>query len=189
MKTSRTLPAEARNRRSRSRTVSGGTPVAAAIDRNPCPRAARTSMSPITPAPSHRRDSILGSGRLGEGRQVAVLGLDHRDRARAGVGLAEPPGRDDGDDLGLAELLAGLTERVRVHRAADRRHDAAQGRADDRAPDAEEGRDSGSRHGREGTAGHLCSTDVRSLAGRWSWGAHCLFIVPDRWDVPQTRSG
>ena len=32
-------------------------PVAAAIDRNPCPRAARASMSPITAVPSHRRDS------------------------------------------------------------------------------------------------------------------------------------
>ena len=51
------LPAEDRNRRSRPRTVSSGTPDAAAIDRNPCPRAARASMSPITAVPSHRRAS------------------------------------------------------------------------------------------------------------------------------------
>ena len=57
VKPSRTLPAEDRNRRSRPRTVSSGTPDAAAIDRNPCPRAARASMSPITAVPSHRRDS------------------------------------------------------------------------------------------------------------------------------------
>ena len=57
VKNSRTRPAEERNRRSRSRTVSCGTPLAAAIDRNPSPRAARASMSPITPVPSHRRDS------------------------------------------------------------------------------------------------------------------------------------
>ena len=57
VKPSRTLPAEDRNRRSRPRTVSSGTPDAAAIDRNPCPRAARASISPITAVPSHRRDS------------------------------------------------------------------------------------------------------------------------------------
>ena len=57
VKRSRTLPAEDRNRRSRSRTVSSGTPDAAAIDRNPWPRAARASISPITAVPSHRRDS------------------------------------------------------------------------------------------------------------------------------------
>ena len=34
-----------------------GTPDAAAIDRNPAPRAARASISPITAVPSHRRDS------------------------------------------------------------------------------------------------------------------------------------
>ena len=54
---SRTPAADARNRRSRSRTVSGGTPLAAAIDRNPWPRAARASISPITAVPSHRRAS------------------------------------------------------------------------------------------------------------------------------------
>jgi hypothetical protein len=37
--------------------VSSGTPDAAAIDRNPCPRAARASMPPITEVPSHRRAS------------------------------------------------------------------------------------------------------------------------------------
>ncbi len=57
MKNSRTRPADPRNRRSRSRTVSAGTPDAAAIERNPCPRAARASISPITETPSHRRDS------------------------------------------------------------------------------------------------------------------------------------
>jgi len=57
VKNSRTLPADARNRRSRPRTVSCGTPLAAAIDRDPCPRAARASMSPITAVPSHRRAS------------------------------------------------------------------------------------------------------------------------------------
>ena len=57
VKNPRTRPAEERNRRSLSRTVSRGTPLAAAIDRNPCPRAARASMSPITAVPSHRRAS------------------------------------------------------------------------------------------------------------------------------------
>jgi len=38
VKNPRTRPAEERNRRSLSRTVSCGTPLAAAIDRNPCPR-------------------------------------------------------------------------------------------------------------------------------------------------------
>jgi hypothetical protein len=57
VKNSRTRPAEDRNRRSLSRTVSSGTPDAAAIDRNPCPRAARASISPITPVLSHRRAS------------------------------------------------------------------------------------------------------------------------------------
>ena len=57
VKNSRTRPATERNRRSRSRTVSAGTPHAAAIDRKPSPRAARASMSPITGAPSQRRDS------------------------------------------------------------------------------------------------------------------------------------
>jgi hypothetical protein len=57
VKNSRTRPAEDRNRRSRSRTVSCGTPDAAAIDRDPWPRAARASMSPITAVPSHRRAS------------------------------------------------------------------------------------------------------------------------------------
>jgi hypothetical protein len=57
VKYSRTRPADPRNRRSRSRTVSAGTPDAAAIDRNPCPRAARASMSPTTAVASHRRDS------------------------------------------------------------------------------------------------------------------------------------
>ena len=57
VKYSRTRPAEARNRRSRSRTVLAGTPDATAIDRNPCPRAARASMSPTTKAESHRRAS------------------------------------------------------------------------------------------------------------------------------------
>ena len=37
--------------------MSCGTPLAAAIDRNPWPRAARASMSPITAVPSHRRAS------------------------------------------------------------------------------------------------------------------------------------
>jgi hypothetical protein len=37
--------------------VSSGTPDAAAIDRNPAPRAARASISPITAVQSHRRDS------------------------------------------------------------------------------------------------------------------------------------
>ena len=58
VKNPRTRPAEERNRRSLSRTVSCGTPLAAAIDRNPWPRAARASMSPITAVPSHRRASI-----------------------------------------------------------------------------------------------------------------------------------
>src|SRR6266571_4749247 len=40
-----------------SGTGSSATPLAAAIDRNPCPRAARASMSPITAVPSHRRAS------------------------------------------------------------------------------------------------------------------------------------
>src|SRR5216683_912820 len=57
VKNPRTRPAEERNRRSLSRTVSCGTPLAAAIDRNPWPRAARASMSPITAVPSHRRAS------------------------------------------------------------------------------------------------------------------------------------
>ena len=57
VKNPRTRPAEERNRRSLSRTVSCGTPLAAAIDRNPCPRAARASMSPTTAVPSHRRTS------------------------------------------------------------------------------------------------------------------------------------
>jgi hypothetical protein len=57
VKNSRTRPAEDRNRRSRSRTVSCGTPDTAAIDPAPWPRAARASMSPITPAESHRRAS------------------------------------------------------------------------------------------------------------------------------------
>ena len=57
VKCSRTRPADLRKRRSRSRTVSSGTPLAAAIDRNPWPRAARASMSPITSVPSHRRES------------------------------------------------------------------------------------------------------------------------------------
>jgi hypothetical protein len=57
VKNSRTRPAEDRNRRSRSRTEPSGTPVAAATDRNPSPRAARASMSPITSAESHRRSS------------------------------------------------------------------------------------------------------------------------------------
>jgi hypothetical protein len=54
---SRTRPADKRNRRSRSRTVSSGTPDPAAIDRNPWPRAARASISPITAAESRRRAS------------------------------------------------------------------------------------------------------------------------------------
>jgi hypothetical protein len=37
--------------------VASGTLVAAAIDRNPWPRAARASMSPITAVASHRRES------------------------------------------------------------------------------------------------------------------------------------
>ena len=57
VKNSRTRPAEERNRRSLSRTVSSGTRLAAAIDRTPWPRAARASMSPITAVPSHRRAS------------------------------------------------------------------------------------------------------------------------------------
>ena len=56
-------PPTLRNRRSRSRTVSSGTPLAAAIDRNPWPRAARASMSPITPVPSHRRASSHAGSR------------------------------------------------------------------------------------------------------------------------------
>src|SRR5262249_39795269 len=70
-------PAEERNRRSLSRTVSCGTPLAAAIDRNPCPRAARASMSPITAVPSHRRASTHA------GRRTCVT--PHRPhRARRG---------------------------------------------------------------------------------------------------------
>ena len=57
MKNSRTRPADPRNRRSLARTVPSGTPDAAAIGRNPWPRAARASMSPITAVPSHRRAS------------------------------------------------------------------------------------------------------------------------------------
>ena len=63
VKNSRTRPAEDRNRRSRSRTVHAGTPVAAAIDRNPCPRAARASMSPITITPSSQRRASSQHGR------------------------------------------------------------------------------------------------------------------------------
>ena len=43
--------------------MSSGTPDAAAIDRNPWPRAARASMSPITGVPSHRRDSSHAGSR------------------------------------------------------------------------------------------------------------------------------
>jgi hypothetical protein len=72
---SRTPAADPRNRRSRSRTVSGGTPDTAAINRNPCPRAARASISPITPAPSHRRTSSHA------GRSTCVdPHEEHRDR-------------------------------------------------------------------------------------------------------------
>jgi hypothetical protein len=77
VKCSRTLPAEDQNRRSRSRTVSCGTPDAAAIDRNPWPRAARASMSPITAVPSHRRDSSHA------GRRTCVARQDPH-RARRG---------------------------------------------------------------------------------------------------------
>ncbi|MGH3123643.1 MAG: hypothetical protein ACRDND_21860 [Streptosporangiaceae bacterium] len=78
MKNSRTRPADPRNRRSRSRTVSSGTPLAAAIDRNPWPRAARASMSPITAVPSQRRTSSHA------GRRTCVTPhAEHR--ARRGV--------------------------------------------------------------------------------------------------------
>ena len=77
VKNSRTRPAEDRNRRSRSRTVSCGTPDAAAIDRNPWPRAARASMSPITAVPSHRRASSHA------GRRTCVVPHEEH-RARRG---------------------------------------------------------------------------------------------------------
>jgi hypothetical protein len=63
VKNSRIRPADLRNRRSRSRTVASGTPDAAAIDRNPRPRAARASMSPITAVASHRRASSHAGSR------------------------------------------------------------------------------------------------------------------------------
>jgi hypothetical protein len=77
VKNPRTRPAEERNRRSLSRTVSRGTPLAAAIDRNPCPRAARASMSPITAVPSHRRASSHA------GRRTCVVPHEEH-RARRG---------------------------------------------------------------------------------------------------------
>ena len=98
MKNDRTLPAEERNRRSRPRTVSRGTPDAAAIPRNPWPSAARASMSPITAVPSQRRaSSHAGSstcvtpqdahrarrGRIATGTRPAVNpAAGPRDRAR-----------------------------------------------------------------------------------------------------------
>lgn len=75
VKNSRTRPADARNRRSRSRTVSAGTPDAAAIDRNPSPRAARASMSPITATASHRRASNHAGSRT-----CVAPHEEHRDR-------------------------------------------------------------------------------------------------------------
>lgn len=72
---SRTPQADARNRRSRSRTVSCGTPLAAATDRNPSPQAARASISPITAVQSHRRKSSHA------GRRTCVdPHEEHRDR-------------------------------------------------------------------------------------------------------------
>ena len=86
MNNSRTRPADPRNRRSRSRTVSAGTPDTAAINRNPCPRAARASISPITRAPSHRRTSSHA------GRSTCVdPHEEHRDRrGRTPPGSAPP---------------------------------------------------------------------------------------------------
>jgi len=75
VKCSRTLPADKRKRRSRSRTVSSGTPDAAAIDRNPAPRAARASISPITAVQSHRRDSSHAGSRT-----CVDPHAEHRDR-------------------------------------------------------------------------------------------------------------
>ena len=77
VKNPRTRPAEERNRRSLSRTVPSGTPLAAAIDRNPWPRAARASMSPITAVPSHRRASSHA------GRSTCVVPHEEH-RARRG---------------------------------------------------------------------------------------------------------
>ena len=83
-----------------------GTPDAAAIRRNPCPRAARASMSPITAVPSHRRaSSHAGSstcvtpqpahrarrGRTATGTRPAV-NTGRRDRVTPAAQPAPAPG-------------------------------------------------------------------------------------------------
>ena len=101
VKNSRTRPAEARNRRSRPRTVSSGTPDAAAIDRNPCPRAARASMSPITAVPSHRRASTHAGRRTCVARHEphrarrgrTLTGTRPAVKTRRGTAWPHPPSR------------------------------------------------------------------------------------------------
>ena len=101
VKNSRTRPAEARNRRSLPRTVSSGTPDAAAIDRNPCPRAARASMSPITAVPSHRRASTHAGRRTCVARHEPHRALRGRTltgtrpavKTRRGTAWPHPPSR------------------------------------------------------------------------------------------------
>ena len=101
VKNSRTRPAEAPNRRSRPRTVSSGTPDAAAIDRNPCPRAARASMSPITAVPSHRRASTHAGRRTCVARHEphrarrgrTLTGTRPAVKTRRGTAWPHPPSR------------------------------------------------------------------------------------------------
>jgi hypothetical protein len=101
VKNPRTRPAEARNRRSRPRTVSSGTPDAAAIDRNPRPRAARASMSPITAVPSHRRASTHAGRRTCVARHEphrarrgrTLTGTRPAVKTRRGTAWPHPPSR------------------------------------------------------------------------------------------------
>jgi hypothetical protein len=81
--------------------VSSGTPDAAAIDRNPCPRAARASMSPITAVPSHRRASTHAGRRTCVARHEphrarrgrTLTGTRPAVKTRRGTAWPHPPSR------------------------------------------------------------------------------------------------
>jgi len=62
-------------------------PDATAIGRNPCPRAARASMSPITAVPSHRRESSY----VGSSTCVTPHEAHRARRGRTATGIRPAP--------------------------------------------------------------------------------------------------